>query len=1197
LKILAIRLKNLAALAGEQQIDFSAEPLASAGLFAITGPTGAGKSTLLDALCLALFGSTPRLEGSSSHSKVPDGGGELGSNDGRTLLRRGCASSYAEVDFIGVDGHGYRARWEVRRARDKASGKLQASQQSLYALDSGTLLAGAKKDFSEQLEQKLGLNMTQFTRAVLLAQSEFSAFLKAKDDERGSLLEKLTATDLYSRLGQESHATSKAAKEALEHLERQLDGLTPLDEEQRQQLEAQHQQQQANSQALRQQLETLERQQRWLQELHKRQQQEQQAQQALAEVEQARQAQAEIRQQLAHWRLLEPIRADLQRLAALPERLQNLHQQQHQQQQRLHQLQQEHREAEQQLKAAEQAHQQAKDAESAAQQPLKQAHLREDRLAHLREEQQRYAGDVQHSQAALQQTSQQWTQQQADYEQGQQQYQQLSAQLEGSQALAALSQHWAYQQSVLHKQIKHALERQALLKAAPALAERRAEAEATLLELEQQGTNLGQRLSQSSLAEQLSLLTQQLADLHQHAQHTEQLRQRWQDWQQQQAEWQQRQAEEQAQRQQQQALETDQQCLQQQREQAAHDLEQLQNLLTRQQLARSQSAEALRAQLQPDQPCPVCGSLEHPWQLAERLLSDLAQQDTQEVSQARQRLAELDRQLLERRDQLSRLMAEQQLNQQRLAELQNTLQAQQLAFQQYSGDNDWLEQPETERLTYLIRHLEQLQGRITATGQQQQQVLQRHSAQQGATAAINAQQQAQQRLESLTQQLDEGLQLLSESQRQHWLEQPEALFQQLSQAVAQRCQQQQQQAELHTGLQAQLSALEGLQQQQQQQQKTLEDQQQRQQQLSADQQQLQAELEDLLGKYPDTQAWQQHLEQSRTKAEQREKTQQQHCHALQRQYDQQQNALTHTEQQLKAAQQEQQQAQDSIRAWRTAHPEWDDAHISHLQALAPAQIQQWQQAVQQLDEHYSACAIRLEERQQQHLSHQAQGSPVDAQQLDTQLSETRQQLAEQEQQHIQIASQLAEDQRCRARCGALLEQIHIARAEYQRWAMLSELIGSADGAAFRKIAQAYNLDLLVQHANVQLRQLARRYRLQRGGSPLGLLVLDTEMGDECRSVHSLSGGETFLVSLALALGLASMASRTLHIESLFIDEGFGSLDPESLQVALDALDALQAQGRKVAVISHVQAMHERIAVQIQLQPQGNGQSRLSISGG
>ena len=117
----------------------------------------------------------------------------------------------------------------------------------------------------------------------------------------------------------------------------------------------------------------------------------------------------------------------------------------------------------------------------------------------------------------------------------------------------------------------------------------------------------------------------------------------------------------------------------------------------------------------------------------------------------------------------------------------------------------------------------------------------------------------------------------------------------------------------------------------------------------------------------------------------------------------------------------------------------------------------------------------------------------------------------------------------------------------------------------------------------------------RGGSELGLLVIDHDMGDERRSVHSLSGGETFLVSLALALGLASMASGELTIESLFIDEGFGSLDPQSLALAMEALDGLQALGRRVGVISHVQEMHERIPVQIQVHPAGNGESRVALS--
>ena len=237
----------------------------------------------------------------------------------------------------------------------------------------------------------------------------------------------------------------------------------------------------------------------------------------------------------------------------------------------------------------------------------------------------------------------------------------------------------------------------------------------------------------------------------------------------------------------------------------------------------------------------------------------------------------------------------------------------------------------------------------------------------------------------------------------------------------------------------------------------------------------------------------------------------------------------------------------------------------------------------------------LQEREQRLNQHQAQANGnLDVQALEGALTELNALIAASEQHVAELRAQQAEDQRRQEANQALAQRIAQAYEEWQRWARLSELIGSGTGDKFRKIAQAYNLDLLVHHANAQLRQLVKRYRLKRGGSMLGLLVMDTEMGDELRSVHSLSGGETFLVSLALALGLASMASSTLKIESLFIDEGFGSLDPESLQLAMDALDGLQAQGRKVGVISHVQEMHERIPVQIQVRRQGNGLSTVEV---
>jgi len=286
-----------------------------------------------------------------------------------------------------------------------------------------------------------------------------------------------------------------------------------------------------------------------------------------------------------------------------------------------------------------------------------------------------------------------------------------------------------------------------------------------------------------------------------------------------------------------------------------------------------------------------------------------------------------------------------------------------------------------------------------------------------------------------------------------------------------------------------------------------------------------------------------------------------------------------------------------LAAWRASHPQLDDATLAQLLHMDDQLIAEARQRLQQNSETLTRCRERLDGcLNRLSLHNQQQSETPDAGQLQQRHAKQLQQCEQADQRCAETRARLIDDDKRRSQSQALLAEIAAARAEHQRWGRIATLIGSSDGGAFRKIAQAYNLDLLVQHANVQLRQLARRYRLKRGGSPLGLLVMDTEMGDELRSVHSLSGGETFLVSLALALGLASMASSKLRIESLFIDEGFGSLDPESLQIAMDALDSLQAQGRKVAVISHVAEMHERIPVQIQVQRQGNGQSALRIVG-
>jgi len=191
------------------------------------------------------------------------------------------------------------------------------------------------------------------------------------------------------------------------------------------------------------------------------------------------------------------------------------------------------------------------------------------------------------------------------------------------------------------------------------------------------------------------------------------------------------------------------------------------------------------------------------------------------------------------------------------------------------------------------------------------------------------------------------------------------------------------------------------------------------------------------------------------------------------------------------------------------------------------------------------------------------------------------------------AAVLSDDDKNR-QTGELMRSLEARQKQWDPWHKLNHLIGSADGTRFRNIAQQWTLEILLRHANAQLVLLSGRYRLERLRDSLNLLVTDLEMDGQQRSVHSLSGGESFLVSLGLALGLASLTSSRLLIESLFIDEGFGSLDSETLRVALNALSHLESQGRKVGVISHVSEMVDAIPVQVRVVRGPGGASRIVV---
>ena len=232
MKILAIRLKNLTSIEGTVEVDFMAEPLHSAGIFAISGPTGAGKSTLLDALCLALYDKAPRFATSVENVNLADvGDNQINQSDVRNLLRRGTSDGYAEVDFLGIDGRRYRSRWSVRRTRNKINGSLQPQTLEVKELDTEKEFQGTKKELLIQLVELVGLTYEQFTRTVLLAQNDFATFLKSKGAAKAELLEKLTGTGVYSRISQEVYARNKAAQEGVTLIQNRMNVIELMPEE------------------------------------------------------------------------------------------------------------------------------------------------------------------------------------------------------------------------------------------------------------------------------------------------------------------------------------------------------------------------------------------------------------------------------------------------------------------------------------------------------------------------------------------------------------------------------------------------------------------------------------------------------------------------------------------------------------------------------------------------------------------------------------------------------------------------------------------------------------------------------------------------------------------------------------------------------------------------------------------------------
>jgi ATPase involved in DNA repair len=1028
MKILAIRGRNLASLEGDFEIDFTQEPLRSSGIYAITGNTGAGKSTLLDALCLALFDNTPRMSRAGENVQITDvKNTTISQKDSRSILRRGAGEGMAEVDFVALSGEQYRANWSVRRARNKADGALQSSTVQLLNLSTNLEMQGTKKELLDQITELIGLSFEQFTRAVLLAQGDFATFLKAKQTEKAELLEKLTGTDIYSKISISIYGKTKEAELQLSALHEKIKDVQLLSEEDVNELNTEKELLLKETNTLKEQLNILTEKIKWVKE----------EQALLLSIKSAEEELANSNKQVE----------DAQPRYALLKKVECV---------------QEIRDA---FKAWQHARKQLTDTQTNLD---KQEKKRAECLTILN---------------MVKEKENELTTKQKQY---QHDLEQILPQLKQARELDINIVHARKAQQESEKELKESSAGKLQLE--KKITTLKAKSEETAKNIQTLSDWFEQNQEYKDIVTRIDLILNLIDDAGtaktQQENNTK-------------------------------TLSSVEQLLTTQTEK----LEKLSQEATRLNAILPSEVVILRTQLEEGVPCPVCGSKEHPYKGEVSHLQSLQEEVLNKAKEDNQKeIASTSSQMESHKTEITRL--------------QSVIQSYSKQTQESFDKLDtYLAHTPTWRNSFDKGDLKPRLERFSQKWKKDSELL--TQSKEEATEQKILLQNEQQKLEEL----GDSLQAKEIKHKEHI-----AVLEKLKE----------ERGLLLAGKDADLVE------------KSYADQQIK---LTELQQTVQKEREESTAWRDSLQGIIQQLTTEKEKTKQSSNELEEEVNTW----------LSKRQDQFSIEQLAELLTKDML--WLTQERE---VLNSLKEAVIKAEATQHERKTN-LNKHYnSEYRLKTEEERESILQEQAEQSRL--------LSQT-------ERRNMEIQLAFTNHEKGKERIKEFEKELQEKTELTESWKKLNDLLGSASGSKFKEIAQGYTLDALLTYANKHLSELSKRYQLQRVPDTLALQVIDLDMVGEIRSVHLLSGGESFLISLALALGLSSLSSNRMKIESLFIDEGFGSLDVDTLRIAMDALEQLQTQGRKIGVISHVAEMTEHITTQIRVIKVNNGKSKVEVIGG